>query len=303
MGALQEIEQAVAAVAERAGPSVVGLGGPWASGSGFVLGDGLVATNAHNLRTSEVTVVFADGRSETGAVAGADTDGDLAVVRVDTGGAPALPWSSDGQDLRPGRVVLALANPGGRGTRTTLGAVSAVGRAFRGPRGRRIPGGVEHTAPLPRGSSGGPLVDAEGHLAGMNTHRLGDGFYLAIPADADLRARLEALSSGLAPRRPRLGVALAPARAARRMRAAVGLPERDGLLVRGVEDSSPADRAGLRRGDLLVAAAGRPLRSVDDLFAALDDAGDGSLELDVVRGSEEITVAVGVGETREEGSA
>ena len=82
------------------------------------------------------------------------------------------------------------------------------------------------------------------------------GLLLALPADAALAARVEALGRGEAPARPRLGVALAPPRAARRLRAAVGLPERDGLLVRGVEADSPAERAGLERGDLIVAAGG-----------------------------------------------
>ncbi|MEZ0294308.1 MAG: PDZ domain-containing protein, partial [Solirubrobacteraceae bacterium] len=90
---------------------------------------------------------------------------------------------------------------------------------------------------------------------------------------------------GEAPQRPRLGVALAPPRAARRLRAAVGLPERDGLLVRGVEPDSPAERAGLERGDLIVAAGGKPLSGFDELFDALD--GTGPLALTVVRGTEE----------------
>jgi len=109
---------------------------------------------------------------------------------------------------------------------------------------------------------------------------------LALPADAALHARVEALGRGEAPVRPRLGVALAPPRAARKLRAAVGLPEREGLLVRGVEPGSPAERAGLERGDLLVAAAGRPLHGFDELLDALEAAA-GTLALTVVRGTEE----------------
>jgi serine protease Do len=171
--------------------------------------------------------------------------------------------------------------------------VSSAARSFRGPRGRRIAGAIEHTAPLPRGSSGGPLVDLEGQLLGINTLRVDGGLILAIPADSQLRDRVEALGRGETPRRVRLGVAIAPPRVARRLRRAVGLPERDGLLVRAVEDGSAAARAGIERGDLLVAAGERQLDHVDSLYEALDAArADGKLELTVLRGTEERTVPV-----------
>ena len=185
--------------------------------------------------------------------------------------------------------MFALADPGGRGLRVSFGVVTATGRSFRGPRGRRIGGSIEHSAPLPRGSSGGPLVDAEGRLLGINTVRMEGGLLLALPADAALRERVTALGRGEVPAHPRLGLAIAPPRAARRLRAAVGLPPRDGLLVRGVEEGGPGAAAGLERGDLLVAAGGRPLGGVDDLFDALA-ASDGELELVAVRGTEERTV-------------
>jgi serine protease Do len=171
--------------------------------------------------------------------------------------------------------------------------VSAVGRSFRGPGGRPITGGIEHTARLARGSSGGPLVDATGRLVGLNTHRLDDGFYLAIPAGADLAARVEALSRGEAPVRHHLGVAIAPPGVGRRLRDAVGLPERDGLLLRAIEEGSPADTAGLRRGDLIVAAGGQDLTRPSQIFAALDAVpAGGSLTVRVLRGTEELTVEV-----------
>jgi serine protease Do len=290
MPVLAEISGSIASVADRVGPSVVGLGRGWGRGSGVVVRDGLVLTNAHNLRDDEVTVTFADGRRESGTVAGVDVDADIAVIAVDTGGASAVEWA-DETSPAIGTVVYALADPGGRGLRTTLGFVASTGRSFRGPRGRRIRGTIEHTAPLPRGSSGGPLVDDDGRMVGINAVRMDGGLILALPADDSLKRRVDALGRGEAPRRARLGVAIAPPHVARRLRRSVGLPDVDGLLVRGVEDGSPADSAGIERGDLIVAAAGKAVKSLDDIHAALDTDAD-RLELTLVRGAEERQVTV-----------
>jgi serine protease Do len=298
MEAVKSLQEAIAEVAHRVGPSVVGLGRGWGHGSGVVIGEGRALTNAHNLRRDQVTVVFADGRRATGDVAAADPDLDLAVVEVDTGDAPAVTWEP-GDAPAIGSPVLALANPGGRGLRVTLGFVSSEGRSFRGPRGRRIGGAIEHTAPLPRGSSGGPLVDVEGRLLGLNALRLDGGLILAVPATAAVKERASRLARGEAPSSPRLGVAIAPPRVARRMRRAVGLPERDGLLVRAVEDGSPAARAGIERGDLLVSAGDRDLDGVDALYEALDalPGEGGTLDLTIVRGTDERPVTVEFGTT------
>jgi serine protease Do len=303
MTAVQELEQLITTVADRVGPAVVRIGRGPGRGSGVVVGDGLILTNAHNLRGPETTVTFADGHRVTGAIRGVDVDSDVAVLAADTGGIAAPEWASGGPS-GPGPVVVALARTAD-GLRVTWGTVSAVAAAFRGPRGRRITGSLEHTASMARGSSGGPLVDAEGRLIGVNTNRLADGFYLAVPADAALREKLDSLARGESPTRRRLGVGLAPAHVARRLRRSVGLPERDGLLVRAVEEASPAANAGLRPGDLLVAAGGQPLTNADELYDALDGAGE-SLLLSVVRGVEELTVTVSfaeAGAAREEGSA
>jgi serine protease Do len=287
--AIEELQQSVRSVADSAGPSVVGIGNRWAVGSGIVVAPGKVLTNAHNVQREEITVTFADGRRASSRAAGVDVDGDIAVVDADIDGAPPLEWADGGPEI--GRIVFALANPGGRGLRTTYGVVSGTQRSFRGPRGRKISGSLEHTAPLLPGSSGGPIVDANGRLLGINTNRLGEGFYLAIPADASLRASVDSLSLGEAPERVRLGIAAAPPHVARSLRRAVGLPDADGLLVRQVEADSPAAAAGLEEGDLIIAIGGRSVESIDVLYDALGSAEAGStLELTVLRGTEERTV-------------
>lgn len=290
MTILEELEQALAQTAKSAGMSVVGVRGR-GRGTGVVTAPGRILTNAHNVVGARVAVQFVSGDAAEAEVAGIDLDTDMAVLATDTGEAPAITWDGGGS-LALGRFVFALAATRS-GPRVTWGTVSAVGRAFRGPRGRLITGAVEHTAPLARGSSGGPLVDAQGHFLAVNTHRPGDGFYLAVPADDALRRRIELLGRGEQPTRLRLGVALAPNDVARQLRAAVGLPGHDGLLVRAVEEGGPADGAGVRQGDLLVEAGGQALATLDDVFAVLDHA-DPSAELPVriVRGTEEHDMTV-----------
>ena len=304
MTVLDEIGAAVADVGARAGRSVVRIGRDGGRGAGVVVRDGHVLTSAHNLRGPNVTVTFADGRIETGEVKAADIEGDLAVIAVDTTGAPAIAWEPAAPAL--GQVVFALGpgrGPAGSAGRVTAGHVSALEVAFRGPRGRVIEDGFEHTALVGRGSSGGPVVDGAGRLVGLNTHRPGDGLYLAIPATPALAERVDALARGVAPTRRRLGVALVPPPVARRLRAAVGLPERNGLLVRDVDESGPAAAAGIRAGDLIVAVAGVDVTSVDGLLSAVEGHTDGSpLELKLVRGTEELTVEVNFA-ARPEGEA
>jgi serine protease Do len=298
MSALAELQQAVADVAAAVAPSVVAVG----RGAGVVIGDNRILTNAHNLTDRRgVPVRFADGRRADGSLQAADVDGDLAVVAVDTNGAPAVTWS----DATPGvgAAVVAFGAPRRGPSRVTVGFVSAVDQAFRGPRDRRIHGAIEHAAPLGRGSSGGPVVDVDGKVVGINTHRRGDGFYLAIPASEALRERVADLARGEEPAHRTLGIAVAPPWVARKMRAAVGLEQRDGLLVREVDPSGPAGHAGITRGDLIVAVDGAAVASPDDLLEALEGSAD-RLVLTVLRGNEEREVSVDFsGDSREEGSA
>ena len=292
MTIFDEIQASIAGLAENAGASVVGIGQRWGIGSGIVLGEGRVLTNAHNIRGNQATVTFADGRTVEGTVAGHDVDGDLAVVEADTGQVAALPWAIGAPAI--GMPVFALANPGGRGLRVTFGTISGIDRSFRGPRGLRITGSLEHTAPLLPGSSGGPVLNSAGQLLGINTNRLGEGFYLAIPADETLRGRVDALARGESARTPQLGITITPGHMARRMRRAVGLPDAEGLLIRDVAEDSPAARADLARGDLIVTAGGQPVRSADDLAGALRAAA-GTIELTVLRGTDERTIQVTLG--------
>jgi serine protease Do len=292
MSAVAEIETLIQEAAARYGPAVVGLGRGWGTGSGAIVAPGQVLVSAHSLREPEMTLVLGDGASRPGRVAGTDPDLDLAVVQVDTDEIEPLAWDPEAPAPAVGQAVLALANPGGRGLRVTLGFVTSVGRSFRSGRGRRVTGAIEHSAPLPRGSSGGPLLDTSGRLLGVNAVRADGGLILAIPADRALHERVQGLAQGHEPRRVRLGVAVAPPRAARELRRAVGLPERPGLLVRAVQDGSPAAGAGVRRGDLIVRLGARETERIDDLHEALDAVSEGPIELGVVRGSEELALTV-----------
>lgn len=289
MALLQELSDTAASVAERLAPSTVAIGRS-ARGSGVVVAPGRVLTNAHNLRDRTTQVAFADGRVEQGRVLAADVGADLAVLDVDTADLAQVTWADASPGL--GTAVFALARSSA-GERLTVGFVSGVRRAFRGPRGRRIEGGLEHTAPMARGASGGPLADGEGRVLGINTHRLGEGFYLAQAADADLVAKVQALAEGREPERAELGIAVAPPGVAATLRRSVGLDERDGVLVRAVADDSPAAVAGLREGDLIVAAGERTVAGVDDLHTVLG-AHDTAhpLVLTVVRGADELELTV-----------
>lgn len=291
MNALEEIGKAVIEVGNRVAASTVGIGNRWRGGSGVVIGKNQVLTSAHNLHGDEPQIYFADGRQARAQVKGVDEDADLAVLEVDTADAQPINWG-DGKEIQIGAPVIALANPSGGGRRLSVGFISSLDHAFRGPRGREIGQLIEHTAALMPGSSGGPIVDAEGRVLGINTIRMGGGFYGAIAADKAFQERIERIGRGEVRSHRRIGIGIAPAFVARRLRRAVGLPARDGLLVRDVEDGSPAATAGILEGDLVVDVGGRPIRDVNDMFEAIESAADGSVSLTLVRGIEERTVEV-----------
>jgi serine protease Do len=288
---MNEIGEAVRRAAAAAEPSLASVGGSWRGASGVVLGPGQVLTTARAVHREPPRVRVAGGEPVEGRVLGVDADANLGVVAADTGEAPQLEWAAE--PARVGDPVFALAALAGGELRVTFGLVSAVGRSFRGPRGRRITGSIEHTAAVGRGSSGGPLVNVDGQLVGLTSVRLEGGLTLAVAADSSLRERAQALARGESPARRSLGVGVLPPRMARRMRRNVGLTDRPGLLVRDVEEGSPADRAGVLPGDLIAVAGDGPISSADDLYAALDAAAEGgSLRLGLVRGEQERDVDV-----------
>lgn len=278
---------------EKVAPSVVGLLDGPAGGSGAVIAPGLVVTLARNVPDDDVELVTTVGPIEA-HVTGRDASVDLAVLRI-SDELPALNWSAEGASpLRIGTPVSAFGDPGGHGLRATTGRTAAVPRPVRGPAGRLIEGVLEHTAPLPRGAGGGPLLDEAGDVLGLNAVRLSGGLILAWPADA-LSARVGALAEGRRTAPLRIGVALASPGQTRRLRAAVGLDSVDGLLVRDVEEASPAAVAGLSRGDVLLSVGDSALDQVDAIYAAIDSATGGALSLRVLRGTEERTISVTVG--------
>lgn len=272
----------VTSIIDEVGPSVIRLGHGARRGCGVVVAPDRVVVLSRSLTAGRNLEVVLGGRTrEPGEVLGADRSAGVSLVQVATGDARPLAWAE--AMPAPGDVVYALGDPG-TGLRVTEGRVSAAPVQLRGPGGRPLTG-IEHTAPLPRGCGGGPLVDAGGALLGLNALRTDPGFLVASAATT-VRPAIERLLAGGSEPEP-LGVAVAPARVARRLRQAVGLPDRDGLLVREVLAGSVAERAGLSVGDLIVRVGETAVTNPDELVAALERA-DGRLPVGVVRGADEL---------------
>jgi len=261
--------------AKRFGPSVVGLRGD-ARGTGIVIAEARVLTTVANLGGDQAEVVFDDGHTESASVTGLDRRRGIALLSVDTRGRVPLEFGTADHGI--GTAVVALANPWGHALSAAPGFIASR---------RERPAGLAHTAPCPRGAGGGPLVDAAGGLVGVNATRLAGGFVLAIATDPETRARVAALAAAEQRSDRTLGVAIAPAREARRLRRAVGLEQRDGLLVRAVAPDSPASRAGIQRGDMIVAVGVTPIATVDDLLAQLET-DEAELAMTIVRGADEL---------------
>lgn len=286
-GVLTALSDAGTTLATRLGPSVVSIGTD-GRGTGVVIATDRVLTTAHHLRDRTTAITFNDGRQVQGTVIGLDVDGDLAVLSVPTAAAVPVEWAARSPSV--GSVVFAVARGGGQ-LRLSFGLISGVDRRYHSGTGHVVSGALEHSAPLAKGSSGGPLVDTDGRLVAITTRREHSGFSLARPGDERLQARVGELIAGRSTPRRRLGVTLASEAMAAHLRSSVGLSPRAGLLVRSVEENSPGARAGLTGGDLLVAADGVALLTSEELHHAIS-AADDHLTLRAVRGSEERDVVV-----------
>lgn len=278
--------RAVIGAVERAGPSVVRIearGGDsqgrrrWpradGSGSGFVFTpDGLVLTNCHVVEHARhIEVTLPDGRGEAADLIGLDPDTDLAVVRI---GATGLQASAlgDSSRLRTGQLVVAIGNPYGFQHTVTAGVVSALGRSLRARTGRAMDGLIQTDAALNPGNSGGPLVDARGEVVGINTIAIlpAQGLSFAVPINRARQVVPDLLRHGRV-RRSHLGIGGQDAPLPRHLGRLHGIDRAAAVLVVSVEAGGPAERAGLRVGDLIVEFAGQPIGHVDDLHAQLTE--------------------------------
>lgn len=286
MSILRSISDELTGLVERVGPSVVHVralrtrGPGTATGSGvLVTPDGYALTNSHVVHgATAVEVALADGRTLLTDVVGDDPATDLAVLRVGAGGAFPCAVLADSNRLRVGDMVVAIGSPFGLTHTVTAGIVSALGRTLPSQAaGRVIEGVVQTDAPLNPGNSGGPLVDADGQVVGINAAVLASaqGLCFAVPSNTAAFVLGEILRHGRV-RRAFLGVGaeevLLPGPLARQHQ----VEGARGVAVRSVGAGSPAALAGLRAGDVIVGFAGRPVATVADLHRLLDAAAIGT---------------------------
>jgi S1-C subfamily serine protease len=259
------------------------------SGSGFIFTpDGLILTNSHVVhRAKEIEVLLQNGRRLPATRVGDDPDTDLAVIRVSTTDLPTISFG-DSSVLRPGQLVVAIGNPLGFEATVTAGVVSALGRSMRSRTGRLMHDIIQTDAALNPGNSGGPLVNSRGEVIGVNTAIIlpAQGLCFAIPSrTAEFVASLLIRDGRV--RRAWLGLGGQPARLKRRLVNDHSLKIEAGILVLHVEGDSPAQRAGVREGDVLVGFGHRAVTSVDDLHRMLTEAQIGvKLELEILRNSQ-----------------
>lgn len=303
---LDAYSQAVVKAAEEAGPSVVNIevrrrdGQRLGSGSGFVITpDGFVLTNSHVVHGAErIEVVLSDGRRPDASLVGDDPDTDLAVVRVY---APQLHPVRLGESkgIRVGQVAIAIGNPYGFQCTVTAGVVSALGRSFRAKTGRLIDDIIQTDAALNPGNSGGPLVNSQGEVIGVNTAVIlpAQGICFAIGIDTANYVAAWLIKEGKI-RRSYIGVSGQNVPLHRRVVRHYQLRSGTGVLVIGVAPGSPGARAGLREGDLIVELNGQPMPSIDALhkFLTGDQIGI-EARLTILRQTEKLAVAITPGES------
>ncbi|HWP08720.1 MAG TPA: trypsin-like peptidase domain-containing protein [Polyangiaceae bacterium] len=292
MTALADLSDAIEQVVRVASPSVVSVDHARGQGSGLVVAsDGYVVTNSHVVRgANELGVRLAPGERVNAKLVGDDPASDLAVLRLGSGSAPSLPLLEE-RRLRVGQLVLAIGNPLRFDRSVSLGVVSAVERTLPAAPGHALEGLVQTDAAINPGSSGGPLLDAHGTVVGITTAVIprARGIGFAIPAHTVSWVVAMLLKQGHI-ERPRIGVAargveLSPGRIA-------ALGQGRAVEVLEVASDSPALRAGLQSGDLILRANGKPVGSVDDLVRTLVLTGGAELGLTLARGSREVELVV-----------
>ena len=308
---LDEYSRAVVNAVERVAPSVVNIevqqrsknqpSGIAGNGSGFVITpDGFVLTNSHVVHgATRIVVNLSGGHDYPAQLIGDDPETDLAVIRID---APQLVHVrlADSETLRVGQLAIAIGNPFGFQASVTAGVISALGRSMYSQSGRLIDNIIQTDAALNPGNSGGPLVNSAGEVIGVNTAmiRPAQGICFAIASNT---ARLVAgwlIRDGKI-RRSYIGVAGQNVPLHRRVVRFYSLPLETGVLVVSVEKNSPAERAGLRPGDLIVAFDGQPIGSVHDLHQVLVGEQIGvSASLTVIRHTEKLELPILPAESR-----
>ncbi len=260
------------------------------SGSGVMVSpDGLVLTNSHVVGgASRLRAATADGQTLTAHVVGDDPDTDLALVRINEG--VTLPFAplGDSRQLKRGQLVIAIGNPLGFESTVTAGVVSALGRSLRARTGRLIDDLIQTDAALNPGNSGGPLVSSRGEVVGINTAIItgAQGICFAIAANTAKFVLGELIRHGRV-RRGYIGISAAQTRLPRRLRRVAGIAQDGAVVVSAVEPASPAGRAGLLQGDVLLSLDGQAVTGADDLVRLLtaDKIGQ-NVELELLRDGE-----------------